>query len=102
MAAAVAFASLGGAVQAQQSINITLLSGFPPPVTVVGAAINTYVPAVDATLAKTGNYKIKWNLAISGQIVKPRGELEGVEIGIGDIAIVVTAFHADNTNGGNY
>ena len=27
--------------------------------------------------------------------MKPRGELEGVEIGLGDIAIVVTAFHAD-------
>ena len=58
MAAAVVFASLGGVVHAQQSINVTLLSGFPPPATTVGAAIHAYVPAVDATLAKTGNYKI--------------------------------------------
>ena len=93
--AAVAFASLGGAAQAQQSINITLLSGFPPPATTVGAAIDVYVPAVDATLAKTGNFKINWNLAHSGQIVKPRGELEGLETGLGDLSIVVTAFHAD-------
>ena len=27
--------------------------------------------------------------------MKPRGELEGVETGLGDISIVVTAFHAD-------
>ena len=53
------------------------------------------MPAVDAQLAKTGNYKIDWNLAHSGQIVKPRGELEGLETGLGDIGIVVTAFHAD-------
>jgi TRAP-type C4-dicarboxylate transport system substrate-binding protein len=95
MAAAVAFASLGAAAQAQQSIDVTLLSGFPPPATVVGAVLDTYVPTVDATLAKTGNFKINWNLAHSGQIVKPRGELEGLESGLGDIALVVTAFHAD-------
>ncbi len=95
MAAAVAFASLGGAVQAQETINVTFLSGFPPPATVVGAAIDSYFPAVDKALATTGKYKINWNLAHSGQIVKPRGELEGLETGLGDIAIVVTAFHAD-------
>lgn len=95
MAAAVAFASIGGAAQAQQTINVTLLSGFPPAATVVGAAIDAYVPAVNAALAKTGNFKINWNMAHSGQIVKPRGELEGLEAGLGDIGLVVTAFHAD-------
>lgn len=94
-ATAVAFASLGAAAQAQETINVTFLSGFPPPATVVGAALDAYFPAIDAALAKTGNYKINWNLAHSGQVVKPRGELEGLESGLGDVAIVVTAFHAD-------
>ena len=84
-----------GTASAQENVKLTFLSGFPPPATVVGAFLKGYQPAVDAQLAKTGNYKIEWNLAHSGQIVKPRGELEGLENGLGDIGIVVTAFHAD-------
>lgn len=80
---------------AAETISLTLLSGFPPAMTSTGAVVNAYRPAVDAQLAKSGNYKIDWNMAISGQIVKPRGELEGVEAGLGDIGIVITAFHAD-------
>lgn len=80
---------------AAEDVQLTFLSGFPPPATVVGAFLKGYVPAVDAQLAKTGKYRIAWNLAHSGQVVKPRGELEGLESGLGDMAIVVTAFHAD-------
>ena len=81
--------------QAQKSINVTFLSGLPPVTTVVAAAIKTFAPTIDKTLAKTGKYKINWNLAHSGQIVKARGELEGLESGLGDVGIVVTAFHPD-------
>lgn len=81
--------------QGQETVKLTFLSGFPPPATVVGAFLRGYAPAVDEQLAKTGNFKIDWNMAHSGQIVKPRGELEGLETGLGDIGIVVTAFHAD-------
>jgi len=80
---------------AAETINLTFLSGFPPGMTSTGAFINAYTPAVDAQLAKSGNYKINWNMAHSGQVVKPRGELEGVESGLGDIGIVITAFHED-------
>jgi TRAP-type C4-dicarboxylate transport system substrate-binding protein len=80
---------------AQESISLSLISGYPPPATWVGAAVDAYAPKVDELLAKTGNYKIDWNMAISGQVVKPRGELEGVETGLGDMGIIVTAFHAD-------
>ena len=97
-AIAVATASLVAGItpaSAAETINLTMLSGFPPGMTSVGAIGNAYTPAVDAQLAKTGNYKINWNMALSGQIVKPRGELEGVEAGLGDIGIVITPFHAD-------
>ncbi len=80
---------------AQETINLTAISGYPPAATFVGALIDAYLPAVDAELAKTGKFKINWNKGISGQIVKPRGELEGVEAGLGDLGIIVTAFHAD-------
>lgn len=93
MAATMALAS--GNAHAQKSINVTFISGLPPVTTVVGAAIQTFAPTIDKTLAKTGKYKINWNLAHSGQVVKARGELEGIESGLGDVGIVVTAFHAD-------
>ena len=93
--AAIAIAAAGGAAQAQETINVTFMSGLPRVATVVDATINTFVPTIDKTLAKTGNYKINWNLAHTGQIVKPRGELEGLETGLGDVAIVVSAFHPD-------
>lgn len=93
IAGGVAAASLPAT--AAESINLTFLTGFPPPVTAIGSFIDGYAPAVNKQLAKTGNFTINWNMAHSGQIVKPRGELEGVELGLGDIAVVPTVFHAD-------
>ena len=94
-AAVAATVAVSVPASAEETINLTMISGYPPPATFVGALLSAYLPTVDAELAKTGNFKINWNKGISGQIVKPRGELEGVESGIGDIGIVVTAFHAD-------
>lgn len=93
VAASVAAASLPAA--AAETINLTFITGFPPPTTAIGAFIDFYAPAVNEQLAKNGNYTINWNLAHSGQIVKPRGELEGIELGLGDMAVVPTVFHAD-------
>ncbi len=93
VAGGVAATSLPAA--AAESINLTFITGFPPPVTAIGSFIDFYAPAVNKTLAKTGNFTINWNMAHSGQIVKPRGELEGIELGLGDIGIVPTVFHAD-------
>jgi TRAP-type C4-dicarboxylate transport system substrate-binding protein len=76
---------------AQENINLALISGYPPIASWTGAAIETFIPKIDEALAKTGNYKITWNLAVSGQVVRATGELEGVETGVGDVGIVVTA-----------
>ena len=80
---------------AAETIKLTYLTGFPPAATFIGAFVNSVVPAVDAELAKGGKYKIEWNLAHSGQVVKPRGELEALQQGLGDIGNVPTPFHAD-------
>jgi TRAP-type C4-dicarboxylate transport system substrate-binding protein len=90
-----ATALLTSAASAQENIKLTFITGFPPFSTFVSAFTEGYAPAVDTALAKTGNYKIEWNMAHSGQIVKPRGELEGVELGLGDIGDVTTPFHLD-------
>ncbi|MBS27334.1 MAG: hypothetical protein CL566_00155 [Alphaproteobacteria bacterium] len=94
-AAATATVAVSAPAMAQETIKLTAISGYPPPATWIGSLVDAYLPAVDAELAKTGNYKIAWNKGISGQIVKPRGELEGVETGLGDLGVIVTAFHAD-------
>ena len=44
-------------------------------------------------LAQTGNYEIDWQEAYGGTIVKPKGVLEGIKLGLGDIGIVTTVFH---------
>lgn len=93
--AAAIVVSASAPAAAQETINLSFISGFPPVLNVIGAFVETYVPAVDAQLAKTGNYKINWNLAHSGQVVRPTGELEGVELGLGDIGVVPTFAHPD-------
>jgi TRAP-type C4-dicarboxylate transport system substrate-binding protein len=86
---------LAGPALAAEEIKLTAISGYPPAASWVGAFINAYIPAVDTELAKTGKYKIAWNQGFSGTVVKPRGELEGIETGVGDLGLVVTAFHPD-------
>lgn len=92
---ALAVGLLPGVVQAQETVKVTFISGYPVAATWIAAFEKAFVPSVDAALARTGKYKIAWNLAHSGQIVKPRGELEGVETGLGDMTSVPGAFHAD-------
>ena len=80
---------------AQKTVDVTAIDGYPPKASWVREFINFYIPAVDRELAKTGQYKIRWNQAWSGQIVKTRHVLEGLQRGLGDIGIVTTVFHAD-------
>lgn len=97
-AAAAAIVACGAIVNpagAAQTVNVTFIAGFPPGATFVGSFVNGYMQAVDAALAKTGNYKINWNLAHSGQIAKPRGELEALQGGLGDIAVVPSPYYFD-------
>jgi C4-dicarboxylate-binding protein DctP len=45
-------------------------------------------------LAANGNYVMDWQESYGGSIVKPKGVLEGVKLGLGDIGIVTTIFHS--------
>ena len=94
-AVAMAAVSLATPVVAQQSVKITFVSGYPPSTTFVGAFVDHYMKEVDATLAKGGKYKLDWNIAHSGQIAKTRGEMEAVQSGIADIAIIPVPAHFD-------
>lgn len=85
--------ALGGAVSAQETINMTAIDGYPERSMWVKEFSGFFIPRVNEELAKSNNYKINWQEAYGGQIVKPRGVLEGIKLGLGDIGIVTTIFH---------
>ncbi len=81
--------------RAAEEIKLTALDDYPLKAMWVAEFANFFIPEVDKRLAKSGKYKIKWNKAFGGQIVKPRGVLAGIEKGLGDIGVVTTVFHTD-------
>ena len=93
MAAVVAMTPLSAV--AQTTINLTAVDGYPPKSLWIKEFIDFYIPEVDKRLAKDNKYKIRWNQAWGGQIVKPNGVLEGIQKGLGDIGIVTTAIYGD-------
>lgn len=95
-AAALALTSvLALPADAQQTLKISIISGNAPGNTPIGAAIDAFSPAVDRILARTGKYKVQWLHGFSGTVVKTRGELEGMEAGLGDLGLVPGVFYVD-------
>ena len=88
---------LGTATPAKSAemINLTAIDGYSPKSMWVKEFIEFLIPEIDKGLAKTGNYKVKWNQAWGGQIVKPRGVMGAMQKGLGDIGVVTTVFHSD-------
>ena len=81
-------------VMAQQSINAVVIDGYPARALWVKEFTNFFIPEVDRRLAEAGTYKMNWQENYGGSIVKPKGVLEGVQLGLGDIGIVTTIFHS--------
>lgn len=77
-----------------QTIKAVVIDGYPARALWVQEFSNYFIPQVDMRLAKTGNYKMEWQESYGGSIVKPKGVLEGVKLGLGDIGIVTTIFHS--------
>ena len=79
---------------AQQTISAVVIDGYPDRALWVKEFTNFFIPEVDRRLAETGEYKMNWQENYGGSIVKPKGVLEGVQLGLGDIGIVTTIFHS--------
>jgi TRAP-type C4-dicarboxylate transport system substrate-binding protein len=95
MLVGIALASVPFAAGAQQVIKLTAIDGYPPRALWTKIFIEYYIPEVDKRLKAAGNkYKIDWHQAWGGQIVKPRGVLDGLKNKLGDIGIVTTVFHS--------
>jgi TRAP-type C4-dicarboxylate transport system substrate-binding protein len=93
--AAVGLSVGAGPASAVETIKLTAVSGYPPVTSWVKVFKDHFMAGVDQRLAAGGKYKIAWNEGFAGTIVKPRGELEGVQTGLGDIGVVIPPFHAD-------
>jgi len=87
------FALLATPVSAAEKVRLTVISGNTHHYAPVGAAIKAFMPKVDEILARTGKYKVSWIKGFGGQIVKVRGELDGVQAGLGDLGVVPGPFH---------
>ena len=96
-AMAVAFAAATApALSAPKTINLTAVDGYPPKALQVKTFIEYFIPEVDKRLKAGGDhYKIRWNQAFSGQIVKVRHVITGMQKGLGDIGVVTSVFHQD-------
>ncbi len=81
-------------VMAQETISAVVIDGYPDRALWVQEFSNFFIPEVDKRLAETGNYVMDWQESYGGAIVKPRGVLEGIQLGLGDIGIVTTIFHS--------
>ena len=79
---------------AQESISAVVIDGYPDRALWVREFTNFFIPEVDRRLAETGAYQMRWQENYGGSIVKPKGVLEGVQLGLGDIGIVTTIFHS--------
>lgn len=79
---------------AQETLRLTVAAGHPPIFLWVKHLHETFIPTVDAELAKTGRYKIQWNEAYGGTLTKMGSELETMQQGISDLGIVATVFHS--------
>ena len=87
-------AAIAVPVMAQETINAVVIDGYPARALWVQEFTNFFIPEVDRRLAEAGNYKMNWQENYGGSIVKPKGVLEGVQLGLGDIGIVTTIFHS--------
>ncbi len=85
-----------GALAAQASadtIKLIAIDGYPARAMWVKEFSEFFIPEVNKRLEETGNHQIEWQEAYGGTIVKPKGVLEGIKLGLGDIGIVTTVFH---------
>lgn len=81
------------AASAQQEIKMTVCSGQAPVFSFVRLIGQSFIPTVNAELAKTGKMKITWNEAYGGTLAKIGGELEAMQQGICDMGVVGLVFH---------
>ena len=93
-AMALALGVVAAPAMSAETIKAVVIDGYPARALWVQEFTNFFIPEVDKRLAENGNYQMEWQESYGGSIVKPKGVLEGVSLGLGDIGIVTTIFHS--------
>lgn len=86
--------SVASSAHAQETIRMTAAMGHPEALLWVKHFHETFIPAVDAELAKTGEVKIEWTEGYGGTIVKVGSEVDAFQQGIMDIGHIMPVFNA--------
>lgn len=92
-ASAVGLGSLGLPAFAQGR-NVTVIDGYPDRSMWLQELSNFFLPEVNRRLAEAGLEPMNFQESYGSSIVSPRGVLEGLRLGLGDIGVVTTIFHA--------
>lgn len=90
--AALAVTVAAAPAQSQEVLNLTVATGHPEVFLWVKHIKETFIPAVDAELAKTGNYMVEWTQGYGGTIIKLGSEAEAFQQGIMDVGQVMGVF----------
>ena len=77
----------------QETINLTVATGHPEVFLWVKHIKETFIPTVDAELAKAGEVKINWTQGYGGTIVKLGSETEAFQQGIIDVGQMSGVFN---------
>ena len=86
--------AMAAPAMATETIKAVVIDGYPARALWVKEFTNFFISEVDKRLAEGGNYRMEWQESYGGSIVKPKGVLEGIKLGLGDIGIVTTIFHS--------
>ncbi|MCR5856699.1 hypothetical protein LRS09_07950 [Mesorhizobium sp. J428] len=91
--AAIALAVASAPAFSQETINLTAATGHPEVFLWVKHIKETFIPTVNAELAKTGKVKINWTEGYGGTIVKLGSEVEAFQQGIIDVGQMSGVFN---------
>lgn len=91
-AALAGMAGLGVPATAQGR-TVTVIDGYPERSMWVQELSNFYLPLVNQMLEERGLEPMNFQESYGSSIVRPRGVLEGMRLGLGDIGVVTTIFH---------
>lgn len=79
-----------------QGRNVTVIDGYPARAMWLQELTNFFLPEVNRRLEAAGHAPMNFQESYGSSIVQPRGVLEGLRLGLGDIGIVTTIFHASS------
>lgn len=83
-----------GMPAAAQGRTVTVIDGYPARSMWLVEMSNFYLPEVNRRLAEAGLEQFDFQESYGGAIVNPRGVMEGLRLGLGDMGVVTTIFHA--------